>query len=463
MKKENVFIVFTILVIACVVVFFIAYSVTQRKRDSSVERLMAKAVAVQEKRSKPHLPETSVPQPEQKQDKAPAIVETETDNAEEDTIAAFTQFTWKMDAVEVDPKWKEALELVPGWDKWTDEEQAKVAAFLDANRELISEIRRIADAGGPFIELDYSKGYAMELSHLAKLRTFARLLAADAVVASARGDYGETVQDLDAIMKLANAVGEEPIFFSQLVRVAITGILYANVSQTIPVENLSPEQVDQLLQITADAGGRNGFANSFSGEGLMGLETFDDIRSGELMRTGEPSVSIDDFFMQFYGSILARPFLYMDQEAYADIMERMTDAMERPFYEAKPEMDRLTNEIENLPRTRVISRILLPALTRAAETQAQNEAQLGLMRLGLAVELYHDQIGEYPQTLEDVAPTVGGEIPLDPFTGMPFVYEPRGDRFTLYSAMGSVIDFNDRDLPSYVDSRGNIVWRGQSE
>ncbi len=461
MKKENLFIAFTLLVIACAVVFFIAYFVTERSRDSTVERFRAKAAVVREKIAAPPLSETPVPQPKQEQEQAPAVVEKKTDATDKDTITAFKQFTKKIEAIEVDLKWKEALDLAPGWDKWTEEDRAKVAEFLNANRELISEIRRIADAGGPFADLDYSKGFSMELSHLAKLRGYARLLAADSALASARGDYGEMVEDLNAIMNLANAAGEEPILISQLVRVAITNILYTNVSQTVPAGNLPPDMVRQLLQITEGAKGRNGFANSFSGEGLMGLEAFDSIRTGNWEHAGIAPEGIDGFFLQLYGSILARPFLYMDQEAYAGIMERMTDAMELPFYEAKPELDRINTEIESLPRTRVLSSILLPALTRAAEAQARHEAQLDLMRIGLAVELYHDQIGEYPQTLEDVAPTIGGEIPLDPFTGMPFVYEPHNDRFTLYSAMGNVVG----PVPSSynADSHGNLVWRVGSE
>jgi hypothetical protein len=423
-----------------------------------VERLRAKAAVVREKIEKPRLPEAPAPKPVQEREQIPVVGETQTDATGEDSIAAFKQFTEKMDAVEADPNWKEALELMPNWKKWTDEERAKVATFLDANRELISEIRRLADAGGPFIELDYSKGFAIELPHLAKLRAYARLLAADATLASVRGDYSDTVQNLNAIMNLANAAGEEPVLISQLIRIAITGIVYENVSQTVPVENLPPDLARQLLQMTAGADGRNGFANSFSMEGLVGLEAFDDIRSGDSTPAGMSTSGVDAFLMQLYGSIIARPFLYMDQEAYADIMERMTDTMILPFYEAQPELERINNEIESLPRIRVMSRIILPALTRAAEAQARHEAQLGLMRLGLAVDLYHDQIGKYPQTLEDVAPTVGGEIPLDPFTGMPFVYEPSSDRFTLYSARGSVV--------SPVVSSHNtddIVWRGGSE
>jgi hypothetical protein len=458
MKKENLFIAFTLLVIACVAAFFILYAVTQRNRDSTVGRFRAKAAVVREKMEKPRPPEAVALQPKQKQEERPVMAKPQTDTADEYAIEVYKQFIEKMQTIETNPEWRETFFLLPNWDKWTEEERAKVAEFLNANRDLISDIRHLADAGGPFIELDLSKGFEIELPHLANLRAYARILAADTTLASARGDYGEVGKNLDAMMKLAYAIGEEPILISQLVRIAITGIFYNNVSQCIPTEIIPSDLVEQILQITADADGRDGFADSFSMEGLIGLDAFDNIRSGEdVERMGDIS-SIDDFLVQFYGSILARPFLYMDQEDYANIMERMTDTMKLPFYEAQPELERINDEIENLPRTRVLSRILLPALTRAAEAQARHEAQLGLMRLGLAVELYHDQTGEYPQTLEDIAPTVGGEIPLDPFTGMPFVYEPSGDRFTLYSARGSIVS-------PVVSSHntGNIVWRGQPE
>ena len=141
--------------------------------------------------------------------------------------------------------------------------------------------------------------------------------------------------------------------------------------------------------------------------------------------------------------------------------------MRLPYYQAKPLLEQIRTDVENLPYYRIISRPFLNILTSAhvnhPEVLARNEAQLGLMQIGLAVEYYHAQHGAYPETLDQIAPILGGASPIDPYTGQPFVYELRRDGFTLYSARGSVVAQNPaRPLPG-TDAQGNIVWRYAGE
>ena len=236
--------------------------------------------------------------------------------------------------------------------------------------------------------------------------------------------------------------------------------MYNNLAQCVRGEDLTPDLAAQLIGYAAGAGGRDGLADSLSVEGLFGLETFEGIRTGDLNHIGMAPQGIETILIRLYGTGLARPLLNRDEETYADIMTRMSDTVRLPFYKAKPLLDQINAEINSLPRTRFLSRTLLPALTRTAEAQARNEAQWGLMQVGLAVEQYHAQHGDYPQTLDQVAPIVGGAIPLDPFTGQPYVYQPSGGSFVLYSAMGNVIDPREGFRPQGMDEQGNLVWRG---
>ena len=439
---------------------FGTYLVTEQNREAAVGKLKAKTAVIKECVSGRDAPTARKPGEEAP---GPEMVGSrKTAPPGEDTVAAFAKLSEKRKALVSDPRWQKALELVGNakWSEWTEGDRKSVAEFLDANRELILELRRLAELGGPMYDLDYSKGFAMELPHLAQLRDCARLLVADATLTAGKGDYGEAVKDILAGMKLANAVGKEPILISQLVRIAMDGIMYNDIAQSMRGEDLTPDQVRELIGYASRSGGRDGFADSFTGEGFFGLEAFDGIRTGDLNHAGMSPQGMDAFLMRVYGSGFARPFLNMDEETYADIMARMSDAARLPFCEAKPLLDQINTEIDDLPRTRFMSRTLLPALTRAAESQARHEAQLGLIQVGLAVELYHAQNGEYPRTLDQVAPTLGGTIPLDPFTGQAYVYEPSGGSFVLYSAMGSAVDMGGRSRPQSMDEQGNIVWRG---
>jgi len=384
----------------------------------------------------------------------------------EDSAATCARMIERKKALWGNPSWEEAIKIFSEKkpQEWTEADRQKVAEFVAVNRESILELRGLAKSGGLAYELDYSKGFAMELPHLAQFRDFARLLMADAALRAGEGDFGEAVEDVTAGMALASALDKEPILISQLVRMATDGIIYNAVEGSVQGEHLTPDLARKLIEYASRAGGREAFADCFTSEGMFGLEAFEGVRTGDLTRSGIDSglaqKPLDSFLFRVYGSVFARPWLNMDEEIYADSMQRMNEAARLPFYEAKPLLDRLNTDIEDLPRTRLLSRILLPALTRSAEMQAAHEARMDLMQLGLAVEQYHVQNGQYPATLDQVAPAFGGPLPLDPFTGQPYVYQPSGGSFLIYSAVSSVVDINRALRFPGADEQGNLVWRG---
>jgi len=385
----------------------------------------------------------------------------------EDSVAVFAGMMEKKKALWGNPSWEEAIKILG--DKkpaeWTDAERQKVAEFMTASREMILELRALAASGGPLYELDYSKGYAMELPHLAQFRDFARLLMADAGLKAGEGNYGEAVEDIIAGMQLATNLEKEPLVISQLVRIAMDSIIYGGVEQSVLGQHLTPDLAGKLTEYASGARGREAFADSYTFDGFFGLEAFEALRTGDLTRSGIDSglaqTPLDSFLFRVYGSVFARPWLNMDEEIYADTIQRTGEAARLPFYEAKPLLDEIDTVLEELPRTRILSRTLLPPLlTRAAEMQAGHEARMDLMQLGLAVEQYYMQNGQYPATLDQVAPVFGGALPLDPFTGQPYVYQPSGGSFLIYSALSSVVDINRARRFPGADEQGNLVWRG---
>jgi len=443
---------------------FASVLVTDRRREAAVGELKAKGrtvlerVGVQGASAGPASVADASGGRKTRQEKTGA-------SSTEDSVAACARMIERKKALWDNPSWQEAIKILsekkPG--EWTEADRQKVAEFVAANREMILELRRLAKSGGLAYELDYSKGFAMELPHLAQLRDFARLLMADAAIRVGEGDFGEAVEDVTAGMALASALDKEPILISQLVRMAMDGIIYNAVEGSVQGEPLTPELSRRLIEYASHAGGREAYADSFTFEGFFGLGAFDGVRNGDLTQAGIPlpeEDKLDSVLFRVYGSIFARPWLNMDEETYADSMQRINEVAGLPFYEAKPLLDQLSTDIEDLPRTRLLSRILLPALTRSAEMQAAHEARMDLMQLGLAVELYHAENGEYPRTLDQVAPLSGGAIPIDPFTGQPYVYQLSGGSFLIYSATASLVDAERaRHFPG-ADEQGNIVWRG---
>jgi len=359
--------------------------------------------------------------------------------------------------------------------EWTAEERAQVEAFMSEHQEMIREIRKLAERGGPVYPLDISQGFALELPHLGQMRDLARFLRADAIVKAMSGDYSETVEDIVAGMKLADALAPEPILISQLVRIAMYGIMAETVQESVSGGELPPELMSELLTYTDHADNRQAFAESFTVEQLVGLQAFSDVRDGNysldelraFVYGNDPSSGLSGLeriagsaFFRFYGSPFGRPWLNMDESAYADLVGRTADAAELPYYEAHPLLTQIEQDVENLPLTRVGTRIMLPSLPRACQAQARLETALDLMQMGLLLEQYQSQHGSYPGTLDAIAPSLGGSLPVDPFTGEPFHYQPSGDSFLLYSVGGNLTDDG---ASIHHPLTGDIVWRGQRE
>ena len=373
-----------------------------------------------------------------------------------ESIAAFARAFERIPALQQDKRWADIDEILnkKPVKEWTEADWARIKEYVGANEDLIQEIRRLAEMGGPTYDLDFSKGYAMELPHLAKLREMGRLLRGDALVQGHSGNYAEAAEDIVAGFKLSATLKDEPILISQLVRIAIGGISWDAAQSALPPEGLPADLARRLVEYAGRCDYREGFANSFSGEGFMGLEEFDRLRGGTA--GGQPVSVGEGVLLGIYGSVFGRPWLNLDEETYADTISRMGEISRLPYYEAFPQMKEIDTQIEELPRTRVFSRILLPALTRAIESQARLEAQIDLMQMGISVEQYHASTGNYPATFDVISPSLGGSVPVDTFTGEPYHYQLSGGGFLLYSVGSNLTD----DNGTFDFRKGDIVWRG---
>jgi hypothetical protein len=95
-------------------------------------------------------------------------------------------------------------------EEWTAEEKSQVAEFMLANQDIVREIRSMAARGAPVYPLDLAKGLQVELPHLARVRSCARLLRQDAIVKAMQGNKAEAVEDMIAGMRLGDALRPNP-------------------------------------------------------------------------------------------------------------------------------------------------------------------------------------------------------------------------------------------------------------
>jgi type II secretory pathway pseudopilin PulG len=81
-----------------------------------------------------------------------------------------------------------------------------------------------------------------------------------------------------------------------------------------------------------------------------------------------------------------------------------------------------------------MERMLLPALGAAAKKFAYSQNSVNLARVAIALERYRLAHGEYPETLNALAPQFIEKLPHDIINGEPLHYRRTNDgQFILYS------------------------------
>ncbi len=354
--------------------------------------------------------------------------------------------------------WSEAFKLLYDsgtvWRELSEEQKATLRALITSLDGLIAEIRATAAQGGPIRELDLSKGYALELPHLALTRELARLLRMDALIAADTGDLDRVIDDLVAMTQLSAALNGEPLTISHLVRVAISGMTFEAFGETLPATGLSPEQSGRLLGLLAADESRDAFPLIYGSEADAAALAFQDAQPfwGDADRT-------DRFLLRLYTSPLGRPLASFDEAYLMEFLAELQSLARMPYYEARPRIEALQQQTADISRLRVFSSVILPRLVDTLQAQARHEATLNLMQLGLIIEFYRAETETCPDDLGAIGNRVPGGLPLDPFSGQPYMYRRAGDGFVLYSVGVNGIDDGGR----YDYGDGDITWRGHEE
>lgn len=116
---------------------------------------------------------------------------------------------------------------------------------------------------------------------------------------------------------------------------------------------VSPDLAHRIISHAAQADRREAYANSFVGEGLFGVQAFEDFENAGLQERWERGNDLlgldygrrlspgrDDLSLRvrylLYVSPLGGPMRADDEQLYMDYVERLREAAQLPYHEAWP-------------------------------------------------------------------------------------------------------------------------------
>jgi len=336
---------------------------------------------------------------------------------------------------------------------WLPQMQVAFEKSVQEYQNRIPGIRAAADLFDDLPAISLSD----DLHNLRELEDFGRwaLTLCFAARDEAReGDRGKGLQDLVLALKLADTMARRPHPESYEAHATIYQDVSTIYQETYARGDVSCEQASELLAHLAKAYHRDALADSLCCSVYSALELGSDMRERPLSEVGG---FVDKVAFLSARSPFLEPYLSINEVAFVETATRLAELVGHPPYDSKRSVDQIKAEIERGSVLHKIAEWVALDQFKIMNWQAPHEATVDLMRIGISLEVYYAENGAYPATLESIAGYLGGSVPLDAFTGVPYRYEPHGDSFDLRSAgMAPRYDLKQRSSTPAV-----LAWRGE--
>jgi len=319
---------------------------------------------------------------------------------------------------------------------------------------------------------------AILLPHLGALKKCSQVLQLRTIAYLQNNESQKALADVQLSLRLTDSVRTEPFFISHLVRIAILQITLQPIYEGLEERKWSGAQLADLdsdlakLDLIADC------------QNVQKSEIFTSTEIANYLRRHRDYIS---------------QFAQMGVNFPTDARFRFTIFRYMPggwFYQSALKNGRTA--MKYLPAVNLDTRTISPALVRKADASANNgvsffdpldglkeifnmddmlmgsflkrfayaQASVGLARTAIALERYRLQHGEFPGSLDALAPQFIAQVPHDVIGGQPLNYRRTKDgQFVLYSVGwnerddGGVVVLKKGETPLLDISQGDWVWR----
>jgi len=343
---------------------------------------------------------------------------------------------------------------------------ADVLLALSKYDPTIEELRVASRLPGSRFPLNYNVNppEAILLPHLADLKNCSQVLQLRAVAELQNSQSDKALADVKLSLRLINSIRTEPFLISHLVRIAMLQITLQPIWEGLTEHKWSDSQLAELDQEIAKLDFLADYEFSMRGERAISIGGIEHLRRKrdfqEMMFDGE---SGDENSLQklagFAFHMIPSSVFYQNELNYARLHQQwILPAVNVEQRLASP--DTITNfdaAIETMRQhwspNNILVNMLIPAVGACARKFAYAQSSVDMARVASALERYHLAHGEYPETLDALAPQFIEKIPHDIIGGQPLHYRRTDDgKFLLYS-----IGWNE------TDDGGNTVLRENSQ
>jgi hypothetical protein len=313
-----------------------------------------------------------------------------------------------------------------------DPKSPEVEKFLARHEVTLKFLREAAALPVCRFDHDYAHpSITMLLPEMNWCRMAALLLQLDARHQMAKQNVRQALVDINAMFRLAQGVGQEPLIIGALVSCGIDHLAVYTLQEALPAVT---NDKDLSILHVVDAGSESRvIGRALQGEEAFGLSVFSDLAAGKLTTaalTGENARGGTPMDALARGpSALAVRVFFMPQDfvAYRQLMTLYQDAASKPYAQGRAMLSQAP------PPNGLLTRIIAPALNPFLTQDNLAVAHHAEAQTAIALTRYRLAHGAFPLKLDALVPEYLDDVPVDPFDGKPLRFVVKPDKCLIYS------------------------------
>jgi tetratricopeptide (TPR) repeat protein len=335
---------------------------------------------------------------------------------------------------------------------------------------VVEELRVASQRPYANILMDYNDPLSKSVSNLfpifATLKRCARTVQLRAIAELANGQSEKASADVKLLLALDNSIRNSPFLISHLVHLAIANLTLQPIYEGLVEHRWSDEQLAELDLELAKLDFLADYEFAMRGERTCAIDYLENMR-----RTRELVYDIPGGFVTNKFTIMPSAFFYQNELNFARIyQERLCPEVDIPSRIISPQK---VHDIDSAMQAekkwyspyKIEALMTASAVANAVKKFAFVQSSFDLARVACALERYRLAHGEYPESLEPIAPQYIAQLPHDIINGQLLHYRRNPDgQFVLYSVGWNETDDGgvvviDKKQGTLIQTEGDWVWK----
>lgn len=301
--------------------------------------------------------------------------------------------------------------------------------LLEKNKDVISLIKQGVSKKECYFKLVWKFGMPDKQNndYLSQFFDCCTLLLLESEEKYYKGKVDEALESCVTLLRFGNHISKDANIFGYAASQVPIAMSYENIQKFLQRGNASLKICERVIRAMQKTNHLSSLKKALEFERAKNIEDL-----MKAINNDEERTETESTFRKVIGWAW-KPMLKKDVALYIKTMNEVISLVEEPFLEAKVQLLKTYNMIEDLPSYYFFTKVSGLNNYYSLQMATDEKARLEIVMLGVALKYFKQKNGQYPSSLAELKDEILTEIPVDPFTGNEYIYVKEIDTVYVYS------------------------------